>query len=274
MLFFKSTPITQIESFAVSNLGKERQNNEDNFAINGKYMDEFTVEQSADGCNVCVSGGAAGPDKLQVFAVCDGMGGESLGEVASLTAAEQFARIAGKKESGFDSLVDQTVDKVNSMVLQKAEQTGHFRIGTTLALAYIIKGVLRVVNVGDSRVYLLHGGKLRQLSYDHTELQYYISAKIVSKDEARSHPMRHGLTQHLGMDGKELRPYRAKDVKLAAGDRILLCSDGVTEMLEDKDISALLSGAQNAQSAAEAIVAAALDKGGVDNTTCITVFVD
>jgi len=273
MLFFRKPPISQIDSFAVSNIGKQRQNNEDNFAINGKYMDESVVAQCVDGKNVCVSGGTLTADKLPIFAVCDGMGGEALGEVASLAGASQFAKLFGKSSSNIDKSVDATVDKVNSMILQKAEQNYHFRVGTTLALAYIQKGILRVVNVGDSRVYLLHNGRLTQLSYDHTELQYYVSAKIVTKEEARTHPRRHGLTQHLGMDGKELKPYRAKDIRLAVGDRLLLCSDGVTEMLDDNELAELLRTARSAEEAANTVVARALENGGVDNTTALVAFV-
>lgn len=273
MLFLKKHPISQVESFAISNIGKQRQNNEDNFAINGRYMDEATVEQCINGKNVCVSGEALSADKTQFFAVCDGMGGEAMGEVASLTGAVQFAKLFGKSTNNIDKLVAATLDKVNSMILQKAEQNYHFRIGTTLALAYIQKGILRIVNVGDSRVYLMHNGKLRQLSYDHTELQYYVSAKIISKEDARTHPRRHGLTQHLGMNSKELKPYRSKDIRLSVGDRLLLCSDGVTEMIDDNELAAILGMTGSSEEAANAIVAKALDNGGVDNTTAVVAFI-
>lgn len=273
MIFFRKPPISQIDSFAVSNIGKQRQNNEDNFAINGKYMDEITVAQCADGQNVCVSGGVLSAEKIPILAICDGMGGEALGEVASLTGATQFAKLYGKSTNNIDKLIDSTIVKANSMILRKAEQNGRFRIGTTLALAYICKSVLQVVNVGDSRVYLLHNGKLRQISYDHTELQYYISAKIVSKEEARTHPRRHGLTQHLGMNGNELKPYRSKGINLAAGDRLLLCSDGVTEMIDDNELAEILGASLSSEEASNAIVAKALENGGVDNTTAVVAFI-
>lgn len=273
MLLKKHIPITQVESFSVSNLGYERQNNEDNFLINGQYMDEVMVDSGADGKNICVSGGTVSDEGKTMFAICDGMGGESLGEVASLMCAMQLAKLFNNTTDNCHKAVDDEIKAINSMIQQKAVQTGCFRIGTTLALAYIINGALYCVNVGDSRIYLQRNGKLKQISVDHTEVQYYVSAKVLSKEDARTHPMRHSLTQHLGMDGKALRPYRSKPINLSSGDRLLLCSDGVTEMLDDNIISEILDTALNAENAAMTLVEQALRNGGIDNTTAITVFV-
>ncbi len=207
-----------------------------------------------------------------LFAVADGMGGHAAGEVASLTAVEAL-RAGFNQEEATAGLIA-AAKSANRAVWDKSQQDAELRgMGTTLvALALVTEHggeQLAVINVGDSRVYLLRDGELDQLTTDHSLVQELVDDGQLSEADALVHPQRHVLTRALGVDPDvpvdsiEVTPYR--------GDRFLLCSDGLSREMTDDQIASILRRFGQPEEAAKALVSEARDKGGNDNITVVVV---
>lgn len=248
--------------------GNHRENNEDCFYLDGIVSpcgaDEFSQEKESE-------------TAVQVFAVFDGMGGEACGEVASSTAAGVLAkahtRFFGENSSPITKIVGDFFKESSKAVEDKAKELGKMIIGTTCALACLYKGKLFAANIGDSRTYYYTGGRLAQISKDHTEAQYLIDKGIMDEEEARNSSAKHGLMRFLGMptDFQPLAAYYSRPIVPKSGDVLLLCSDGLTDMLYDEDIQRIIAAGKNAAKTCEALTALALERGGIDNTTVIVV---
>ena len=206
-----------------------------------------------------------------LFAVADGVGGHKAGEVASQTAVETLQREF--TEPTTDALID-AVKTANRTVWNLAEVNTEQRgMGTTLtALALVDEGGeerLAVVNVGDSRAYLLQQGELEQLTEDHSLVEQLVREGQLTPEEAQVHPQRSIITRALGLDPEvevdswELTPYK--------GDRLLLCSDGLTNEVSDEQIASTLRTVSDPEEAAHQLVQEARDHGGSDNITCVVV---
>jgi len=200
-----------------------------------------------------------------LYAVADGMGGHRGGEVASQLA---LTTIAESFRKGAEPFADQ-VRAANRAVF---ERSGADRavagMGTTLTAAVIQGDVAHLVHVGDSRAYLLRAGSLRQLTDDHTLVNRMVKAGEITPAEAEVHPNRNVLVRALGTEADV--PLDERDVGLLDGDRLLLCSDGLTGMLTEDQIQAILASTQGApQEAADRLVLAANRAGGVDNITVV-----
>src|SRR5207237_8368237 len=207
----------------------------------------------------------------RLFAVADGVGGHKAGEVASQTAVETLQREF--TEPTTDGLVD-AVKKANRTVWNLAESNRDQRgMGTTLtAIALVDDGGeerLAVVNVGDSRAYLLQQGELEQLTEDHSLVEQLVREGQLTPEEAMVHPQRSIIPRALGLDPDvevdswELTPYK--------GDRLLLCSDGLTNEVNDEQIASTLRSVGDPEEAARHLVTEARDHGGNDNITCVVV---
>jgi len=206
-----------------------------------------------------------------LFAVADGVGGHKAGEVASQTAVETLQREF--TEPTTDALID-AVKTANRTVWNLAEtNTDQRGMGTTLtAIALVDDGGeerLAVVNVGDSRAYLLQHGELEQLTEDHSLVEQLVREGQLTPEEAQVHPQRSIITRALGLDPEvevdswELTPYK--------GDRLLLCSDGLTNEVSDEQIASTLRTVSDPEEAAHQLVQEARDHGGSDNITCVVV---
>ncbi len=256
----------KVESAALTVTGKCRKNNEDCFYLNGVVSpcgaDEFTAGKSSE-------------TATQIFAVFDGMGGEACGEIASATAAgvlcESHGKFGAENSAPLTKLVGDFFKEANKAVEDKAKELNEPVIGTTCAFACTYKGKLFAANIGDSRTYYYTKGKLAQISKDHTEAQYLIDKGVMSKEDARKSPAKHGLTRFLGMptDYRPLAAYYSKPIIPESGDVLLLCSDGLTDMLYDSDIEQILSKGKTAEERCKALIELALERGGADNTTVI-----
>jgi serine/threonine protein phosphatase PrpC len=203
-----------------------------------------------------------------IFAVADGMGGHDAGEVASAVAIDVLARYARGGPLSVDAVLA-ALDEANRAVIGRDEA---HRMGTTVTgLASLVTSAgsqVMVFNVGDSRVYRLAGDQFGQLTVDHSEVQELVLSGAITPEQARIHPRRNIVTRALGSDFV-VRPDHWLLPPLA-GDRYLVCSDGLTGELTDEEILPLLR-AGNQQEAATALVAAADEAGGHDNTTVIVV---
>lgn len=247
--------------FAVrSEIGLVRTNNEDNFYCNGVYM---TVSERERPFFM-----TALADIPSIFAVCDGMGGEDCGELASLTAIETLAK---HSKRGFDdkAINDFVVDANDRICLIMKEQG--LRMGTTLALAVVRDDSFMIYNVGDSRIYRLENNRLVRVSNDHTLAEDKVRMGLITPAKAEKDRDRHVLTRYLGIFDEEyaLYPDSYGPFSFESNKRILLCSDGLTEMLDYNEMALIMNEAQNVAAAVNNLVDAALSNGGRDNVTCI-----
>lgn len=197
-----------------------------------------------------------------VIALADGMGGAAAGEVASSLAIE--AAVADEGAAG------SRVRRGNEAVLAaEAANPEYAGMGTTLTIGlFSAEGRLELGHVGDSRAYLLRAGELTQLTTDHTLVADMVAQGRITAAQAEVHPRRHLLTRVVGMNGIE------PDVavhELEDGDRLLFCSDGLTDMVSDVGIRRLLSAADDPAEAAWSLVEAANAAGGIDNVTVAVV---
>jgi serine/threonine protein phosphatase PrpC len=200
-----------------------------------------------------------------LYAVADGMGGARAGEVASQLALQTVADL---QRAGGARLEDEVV-AANSVVHARAHEDERFAgMGTTLTAALASAEALHLAHVGDSRAYLLRAGTLRQLTRDHTLVDRMVQAGEITRDEADVHPHRNVLIRALGTEPSV--EVDALDVGLLEGDRVLICSDGLTTMVTEERIAAILEATPgNPQDAADRLVRAANRAGGIDNITAL-----
>ena len=249
-----------------------RKNNEDNFYVNGRYMEREQMN----------SGGqyrALVTDELQMYAVCDGMGGAEFGEEASLKAVKrlkEYQNICEQPDNSryLEKMIDKVSGEIDQISLDKGMESGS--CGSTIALLIMRNDSFRTVHVGDSRVYRLQGGHLNRMTRDDSEVQDMVDRGEITLDEAWKHPRKNVITRHLGMPtgGTVLIPTISQRQKLKAGDRFMICSDGVSDQLHDTAIRDILTRGMPAKDVAEMIVRTALkdaDDVGLnsDNITCI-----
>jgi len=214
-----------------------------------------------------------------VFVVADGMGGHAGGDVASRIVVEEFGRLA---EEGYDPRqgaqhVARTFSRAQARILEYGEtQRGeHLRwhAGTTCVAAVLVEDedVTKwlLINLGDSRIYRFNGGELDQVSIDHSVVQELIDAGEITALEAESHPERHVIPRALGSPEGVSPDFFL--LPLPAAERLLLCSDGITGMINDTAIAGILDRVPDPRDAADALVQAALDAGGRDNATAVVV---
>lgn len=206
--------------------------------------------------------------RAPLFAVCDGMGGHAAGEVASSIAV---STIAEKAPAGADDvLLGVAVEAANTAVMLGAEQgVGKPGMGCTASCCLIKEGKMAIAHVGDSRIYLLRHGSLVRVTHDHSYVEELVDSGQITADEARTHPSRSIITRALGSDPDMYADHFSLEV--SNGDRVILCSDGLSSMIADSEIEALAVSSATPQQAADNLVAAALTAGGLDNVTVVVV---
>lgn len=207
-----------------------------------------------------------------VFAVADGMGGHEAGEIASgmcVRALAGIPQIATGDRSITAAVLQQYLLRADNSI---REATGA-RAGTTLTGAVVVEQMgmpyWLVMNIGDSRTYRLSQGRFEQISVDHSEVQELVDAGEITPQQATVHPRRHVVTRALGTGDETEADYWLLPVE--EGDRVLVCSDGLTSELADEHIHRILSTAGTPQDAVDALIQAALRSGGRDNITVIVV---
>lgn len=201
-----------------------------------------------------------------LFAVADGMGGHEAGEIASEITVNTLAELA---PSHLDAEgLTAAVEAANYNVMKAPRQgIGRDGMGTTLTAAMLEGERLLIAQVGDSRAYLLHKGHLQQITRDHSLMADLIEAGQITPEEARVHPNRSVITRAIGSD-IHMRP-DIYELNVDAGDRILLCSDGLSSMISNNAIESIMRRQSDAQHCADELVTAALEHGGADNVTVV-----
>lgn len=206
-----------------------------------------------------------------LYVVCDGMGGHAAGEVASEIAVNVIAQRAPHIADA--TALGQAVEEANLAIIEGARNgEGRAGMGCTCTAAVLDNERLVIAQVGDSRAYLLHQGRLQQLTRDHSLVADLVEAGQITPAEARVHPQRSVITRALGSD-----PHTQPDlfeINVEAGDRLLLCSDGLTSMVEDDEIEHILNRTPDPQLAASQLVNAAIGAGGYDNVTVVVVNIE
>lgn len=213
--------------------------------------------------------------------VADGLGGMAAGEVASRTALAKLVELVVDTpdwvfDLGRPQQIQTVIQRMNDRFLQidetirqqadrDATLTG---MGTTLTAAATLGGELVIGHIGDSRAYLFSGDSLSQITKDHTLAQALIEAGVANSDEPATRSMRHVLTAALGSLGPKVKP-EIQRLRINPGDQLLLCTDGLTEMVDDKAIASMLRNADSADKACEDLVTVALAAGGLDNVTVV-----
>ncbi|HYZ10592.1 MAG TPA: Stp1/IreP family PP2C-type Ser/Thr phosphatase [Actinomycetota bacterium] len=199
-----------------------------------------------------------------LFAVADGMGGHQGGEVASKLALDTLLKATD------GAALAQAVQDANRAVFERAGSDPALAgMGTTLTAFLADRDTLRLAHVGDSRAYLLRDGELQRITTDHTVVEGLVEKGELTPHEASIHPQRSILTRAIGVEGEVQVDQGSIDV--LPGDRLLLCSDGLTGMVDDEHIHRILDERRDPQAAADALVEAANEAGGQDNVTAVVI---
>jgi serine/threonine protein phosphatase PrpC len=215
-----------------------------------------------------------------VFVVADGMGGHDGGDVASSIVVKEFAGLAGQSFDAHEgaTAVTATFRACQRRIAAYGEEQlrggrPRWYAGTTAVVGLLVEQdgepQWLVANLGDSRAYRVAGGRLHQVSHDHSVVQELVDAGKITGADALVHPERHVITRALGGPGRVDADFFL--LPLPAAERLLLCSDGVNGMLDDTAIEAVLTGADDPRDAAGRVVAAAVEAGGRDNATAVVV---
>lgn len=267
-------PLT-VQSFGLTDIGRERTTNEDQF-VTATLMRALWIEQSS----VTQSGVHYADDRGHVFIVADGMGGAAGGEKASALAVgaiEEFLLNAIRWLLTLESSEEASVLRDFKAALRRADacvyaaasnDPGLRGMGTTVTMAYSCGADLFVAHVGDSRCYLLRGGVLQRLTRDDTLVQQLVDKGVLPPEQAAVHNLRHVITNVVGgtEPGIHAEVHR---MTIEPGDALLLCTDGLTGMLPDERIAAVLQASPSPSSACQELVRLANEQGGKDNVTVI-----
>ena len=206
--------------------------------------------------------------------LCDGMGGGEDGGEASRLTAETVASAICKKvpdilsDSGLKEFLHDITVRCNRLILTQSRRDPErpVMMGTTIVCTIVRGGVAHIVHAGDSRAYHLHRGGIKQITKDHSIVQELLDCGKITAEQARSHPNKNIITSALGVD-EELR-VDANEVRLGRDDMLLLCSDGLSNMVSDAELERIARG-DNFYGVAETMVKKAVEAGGYDNITAV-----
>jgi protein phosphatase len=266
----------RVDVSGLSHPGRVRPNNEDQFFAARLTRSMETLVTSLSTVDV--------PDRADevnyLMVVADGMGGHAAGEVASRMAIAELVNLALLLPDWHFTVNDQNrpemerrarrlVQQISSMLTERGARDAALRdMGTTLTAARSLGRDLMIVHVGDSRAYLFRNGRLRRLTKDHTYAELLAEAGQLASADAAGSNLRHILTNVVGGSHDSV-DVDVDVLHLEDGDRVLLCSDGLTDVLDDDTIAKTLSGASASSEACNTLVQLALDRGGPDNITVI-----
>ncbi|MCX7745697.1 MAG: protein phosphatase 2C domain-containing protein [Clostridia bacterium] len=263
--------LTTIDASAVTNKGLVRTNNEDNFYMNGLFMEEYERDSHREHSVNHTSNNF-------LFALCDGMGGENQGEKAALIAVTELKKFHSRilQSPGFEEKLSQLniyVKETNDLIYNTPSSGFINKMGTTFACLLISEGQAAALHLGDSRVYHLRGNTLQQLTTDHTEAERLIRLGILTREQASHHKSRNRLSRHFGVSPEEgiMEADISHYIHIDPGDVFLICTDGLTSMVCDDKIRDILSKKTNSLEISHNLVNEALKNGGLDNVTAITI---
>ena len=252
---------TRLFASVYSDKGTRKTVNQDNFFLNGKILrnvSDTTTEQTG-----------FYPDG--VFAVCDGMGGESDGEIASRIAVDEIGGMYQSVKYPDKQVVWSVISGANQKICDFMKAKGE-HMGSTMVMAVVQDKQLSVYNIGDSRCYLVNKNGVRKLTKDHTLIAQMVESGMLTEEQAKTDRRRHQLVQHLGILSEDmtLSPYYAQ-VEIFPDDVILLCSDGLTDTLDENAIRTIILHNEDINRLAYELVSEAKGRGSTDNITAMVI---
>ena len=234
-----------LETYSATDIGRKRQLNQDYVFSSVKPLGNMP----------------------NLFIVADGMGGHNAGDYASKCTTETVVNeIQNSFEKNPTIIIKKAIKTANAKIRKEASENENlFGMGTTLVIATIIGKYLQVSNIGDSRLYLLNKDGLRQVTEDHSLVEEMIRLGGLSREDARLHPDKNIITRAIGAKDEVEADFFTEE--LETGDIVLICSDGLTNMLEDKEIEAILLNPEKEEliQKGDALIKAANENGGKDN---------
>ena len=205
-----------------------------------------------------------------LFIVADGMGGHKAGDVASKTAVNIIINeIRATDTHDPVSIMEHAIEMANEDLINKSRTNPEYEgMGTTLVMATVVGEVIYIANIGDSRLYVV-GDEIRQITRDHSYVQELVSLGKLDKDSAKNHRRKNVLTRALGVEDGVVADFF--EVKKTDGEKLLICSDGLTNMVEDEDIRLVVKEAKDIKEAINKLIELANKNGGMDNITAVLV---
>lgn len=238
-----------IKTFSITDIGRKRKLNQD-------YV--YTSEQPVG-------------NLPNLFIVADGMGGANAGDYASkVTVETMVADMAASFEKSPVRIIGKAIETANGVIYKKSRENSELEgMGTTVVAATYIGGYLQIANVGDSRLYLVNDREIRQITRDHSLVEEMIRVGGIARADARNHPDKNIITRAVGVSDMVEADFFT--VELNDSDTALMCTDGLTNMLEDEEIRMIMAGSRDIVEKAERLIKAANDKGGKDNISVILI---
>lgn len=255
----------RISAYVLSDVGKIRKNNEDNYII-GHCLNEFSENHQSSLLS-------QENDSWTMFGIFDGMGGYEGGEVASYIAAKEFQNLSFNIEKTtayeIDELMENTFSSINKKIV--AERKNQYASGTTASVLITNGSQYKIFHCGDSRIYLVHNGELFLLTKDQTLAQLKMDMGIDTNEKEH-----HQLTEFLGMEDADENgsSFKTEWKELEANDRIIICSDGLYDMCEEQTILTEIMKSDSCADAVNNLVQLALNNGGRDNVTIMMLEVE
>jgi serine/threonine protein phosphatase PrpC len=253
----------EVRASGISDVGLQREGNEDAFSV-----------QSS----------------LGLYIVADGMGGHLAGEVASRVAVEivgkSFRRwfeanipddeLFGYPDASLSkagTYIKSSIRLANRVIYEMATEYEEYNgMGTTIVTVFVAPDLIVAANVGDSRIYMIRDGRIERMSKDHTIVSEHVEMGVMTEEEAAKSPLRHILTRNLG--SAENVEAEVFEIVPSGSDRFILCSDGLTDLANDKEILELALAENDPELLSRKLIDLALQRGGHDNTTVVTVFAE
>lgn len=271
-----ATTAVRVDVAGLSDRGKVRDENQDHFLVvrAGRYAE--TIATSLPPGEIP----ERSEDRGLLMMVADGMGGQAAGEVASRTVLvtlthlilnhpEWALRVDEKSAADIQDRAVARYKALDAALAERMQADPSLKgMGTTLTVAYSLGLDVFIAHAGDSRAYLFHEGSMRQLTSDHTYVQRLVDAGMLSREAAAGHQLRNALTNVLG-GGKRSVEVDLQRLRIAAGDRLLLCSDGLTGTMNDDEIAGILWRSASAGESCRRLVDLALERGAPDNVTVV-----
>ena len=235
--------------YAITDIGRKRELNEDYIYTSGQPIGALP----------------------NLFIVADGMGGHKAGDYASMHTVDRFVEVIRElgEEHGVQDAINEAVTAANAYIYQRSRENSNLSgMGTTLVLASCIGNEAIVANIGDSRLYLVNDA-MTQITRGHSLVEEMVTLGGIDREMARNHPDKNIITRAVGVKEKVAADFF--EVDLTKGDRLLLCSDGLTNMLRDEEIYQIIQNNKELEQAAKALVDAANENGGRDNIAVVLV---
>ena len=241
--------IAQMKSFSETRAGKNRSVNQDCFLCEEEAVGDFS----------------------NLFIVADGMGGHNGGDFASRFCIENVRDyIADNKGNSIISTIRSAIKTANERIRERAGKDERLTgCGTTIVLATIKDDILYIANVGDSRLYVLQNDSLSQITEDHSLVEEMIKSGIIKKEEARFNPHKNKVTRALGAEPDIEVDFF--EVKLEKGDRVLLCSDGVSNMMDEETLEEIIGADKEISEICRILIDTAVNNGGKDDATVVMI---